>query len=295
MILIAGLVVGLALGWFWRSRVESGKPGEIGRMPWAAARRSPATPPAPARPVARSAERRAPSPAVAVGEASGAPPRVALVIDDLGRKLEDLDTIDALQVPIACAVLPFERLSRDVAGRVRARGGELLLHLPMESAQPGENPGPGALRTGMNDAALREGTERALAEVAGAIGINNHMGSALTADRRAMEAVLGVAAARRLFFLDSRTTPHTVAFDVARELGVPALERQVFLDDDLASEAIRAEFRRLLDLAAERGAAIAIGHPHPATFAVLAEEVPAARKRGVRFVTVGELLGERRR
>ena len=77
---------------------------------------------------------------------------------------------------------------------------------------------------------------------------------------------------------------------MAGELGVPALERQVFLDDDPDPEAIRAEFLRLLALAAERGEAIAIGHPHPATFAVLTEELPKARAAGVRFVRLRDLL-----
>jgi polysaccharide deacetylase 2 family uncharacterized protein YibQ len=105
-----------------------------------------------------------------------------------------------------------------------------------------------------------------------------------------MRLVLGVAAQRGLFFLDSRTTPESVAFATARELGVPALERQVFLDDDLAPEAIRAEFARLLALADDRGEAIAIGHPHPATLAILGEEVPRAKAAGIRFVSLRELL-----
>ncbi|HPA96415.1 MAG TPA: divergent polysaccharide deacetylase family protein, partial [Thermoanaerobaculia bacterium] len=215
--------------------------------------------------------------------------RIALVIDDLGRRPSDLATIAALGVPVAHAVLPYEPHSAAMAAAAAAAGAEVLLHLPME-ALDGEDPGPGALRLGMDDAALAAATRAALAAVPEAVGINNHMGSALSADRRAMAVVLGVARERGLFFLDSRTTAATVGFRLARELGVPAAERQVFLDDSLSAADIEAELERLRALALEEGSAIAIGHPHPVTFAQLAAEVPRAQAAGVRFVRLSELL-----
>jgi len=102
--------------------------------------------------------------------------------------------------------------------------------------------------------------------------------------------VLGVLARRGLFFLDSRTSADTVAYRVARSLGVPAAERQVFLDRDPAPEQIAFQFRRLLALARERGAAIAIGHPYPETLAVLAREVPLAVEMGYELVPVSFLV-----
>jgi hypothetical protein len=215
--------------------------------------------------------------------------RIALVIDDLGRRPSDLATIAALGVPVAHAVLPYEPHSAAMAAAAAAAGAEVLLHLPME-ALDGEDPGPGALRLGMDDAALAAATRAALAAVPEAVGINNHMGSALSADRRAMAVVLGVARERGLFFLDSRTTAATVGFRLARELGVPAAERQVFLDDSLSAADIEAELERLRALALEEGSAIAIGHPHPVTFAQLAAEVPRAQAAGVQFVRLSELL-----
>jgi hypothetical protein len=116
------------------------------------------------------------------------------------------------------------------------------------------------------------------------------MGSSLSADAPAMAAILGVIAARGLFFLDSRTSAQSVGFRLAGSLGVPAAERQVFLDDDLHPDLIAAQFQRLLDLARSRGEAIAIGHPHPSTLAALAAEVPRARSQGYRFVPVSTLL-----
>jgi polysaccharide deacetylase 2 family uncharacterized protein YibQ len=217
------------------------------------------------------------------------PPRVALVIDDLGRSLEDVDRLRRLGVPITYAVLPFESQTPEVVAALRERHEEILCHLPMEPSRGG-NPGPGALRTGMSSEQLRQSTLAAIAAVPGAAGVNNHMGSGLSADPASMAAILGVLAARGLYFLDSRTSAQSVGFRIATALGVPAAERQVFLDDDPRPEAVAAQFQRLLELAQSRGGAIAIGHPHPATLATLAAEVPRAQAGGIRFVQVSALL-----
>jgi polysaccharide deacetylase 2 family uncharacterized protein YibQ len=217
------------------------------------------------------------------------PARVALVIDDLGRSLDELDRLRRLGVPISYAVLPFESETAEVVAALRRRHEEILCHLPMEP-RSGGNPGPGALRAGMSREELRRSTLAAIAAVPGAVGVNNHMGSGLSTDPASMAAILGVLSARGLFFLDSRTSAQSVAYRLAWELGVPAAERQVFLDDDLRPEAIAAQFQRLLDLARARGEAIAIGHPHAETFATLAAEVPRAQDQGFRFVQVSALL-----
>lgn len=226
-------------------------------------------------------------PALEVAPGDGA--RVAVVIDDLGRSLEDLRTLDALGVPLTYAVLPFESQTAAVTAELRRRRREILLHLPMEPAN-GANPGPGALTRAMDRKTLERATRAALAAVPGAVGVNNHMGSGLSADAAAMHAVLGVLARRDLFFLDSRTSADTVAYRVAGTLGIPAAERQVFLDRDPDPEAIAYQFRRLLALSRERGSAIAIGHPYPETLAVLSREVPRAVEMGYEMVPVSFLV-----
>ena len=215
--------------------------------------------------------------------------RIALVIDDLGRSIADLDTIESLDVPVSYAVLPYEEETEPVVEELRRRNAEMLLHLPMEPAN-GEDPGPGALRLGMTPEQLRQFTLAALRAVPGAVGVNNHMGSGLSADERSMKTILAVLAGRGLFFLDSRTSAQSVGYQTAIRAGVPAAERQVFLDSDTRPEAIREQFHRLLGLARTRGAAVAIGHPHPETLAVLAEEVPKAKALGYEFVPVSYLL-----
>lgn len=239
------------------------------------------TPPAPA------AEPPPPTIDSAPAPSSGA--RVALILDDLGRSVEDVDTLGRLGVPLSYAVLPFESMTPQVVAAVRAARGELLCHLPMEPRGT-QNPGPGALRETMTGEQLTAATRAALDAVAGATGANNHMGSELSADATAMRAILGVLAERKLFFVDSRTSAESRGYALAVELGVPAAERQVFLDGDPTSQALAQEWSRMLALARERGAVIAIGHPHPQTLALLQREVPRARQLGYEFVPVSYLL-----
>ncbi len=253
----------------------------------------PSPPPVPSEPEHPEPVAGAEPPAVPLPVEGPPPPgegaAVALVIDDLGRSVADLDRIEALGVPITYAVLPFESHTAEVVGALSSRGAEVILHLPMEPAN-GADPGPGALTRTMGRAELSRATREALGAVPGAVGVNNHMGSSLSAHRPSMEAILRVIGERGLYFLDSRTSAESVAFTAARELDVAAAERQVFLDPDPRPEAVRYQFRRLLDAARERGAAVAIGHPHPHTLAVLEEEVPLAVERGYRFVPVSYLV-----
>jgi uncharacterized protein len=216
--------------------------------------------------------------------------RLALVIDDLGRDINEVQVLKALGIPISYSVLPFEEQTQPVVAALRAQKVEILCHLPMEPKNGQYDPGPGALRLGMGEAELQERTLAALQAVPGATGVNNHMGSVLSENESSMRAILGVLATRNLFFLDSRTSPKSVGYRIASSLGMPAAERQVFLDDDPRDEAITKQLERWLALAKSKGAAIAIGHPHPQTLAVLAREVPRIREAGYQFVPVSFLL-----
>ena len=221
--------------------------------------------------------------------AAGPAGQLALVIDDLGGSVDDVAALEALGVPLSYSVLPYEAQTAEVVARLRAERREILCHLPMEPANS-HDPGPGALRQAMDLDALAAATDRALARVPGAVGANNHMGSELTTDRAAMGTVLDVLQRHGLFFLDSRTSADSVGFALARSLGLPAAERDVFLDDSADPAAIRAQVVRWLARSRERGAAVAIGHPRPTTLEVLREEVPKAKAEGFTFVPVSFLL-----
>jgi len=214
---------------------------------------------------------------------------LALLIDDLGRSIAELEALDALGIPVSWAVLPFESQTDEVVAWLAREPREVLCHLPMEASN-GADPGPGALTAAMSLRELAGSTRRALARVPTAVGVNNHMGSELTADRRALTAVLEVVRERDLFFVDSRTSAHTVGYELAREMGIPATERQVFLDADGTVEGVREQLERWKAIARERGAAVAIAHPRASTLQVLREEIPRAQEEGFVFVPVSFLL-----
>ncbi len=215
--------------------------------------------------------------------------RIALVIDDLGRKVSDVKDLEALGVPMTFAVLPFEVRTPQVVEAIRAGGHEMICHLPMEPAS-GANPGPGALTSSMGVAELMAATESALDAVPGRIGVNNHMGSSLTTDRESMAAILGVVQQRGLYFLDSRTSAQSAGYSLAKEIGIPTTERQVFLDGELSADWIGGQFLRAMEVARRDGAAVVIGHPHQITLEALNEWVPRAQQAGYEFVLVSALL-----
>jgi polysaccharide deacetylase 2 family uncharacterized protein YibQ len=251
----------------------------------------PGTTPAP-RPTAQ-ARARTPSPVPRAGGRAAAgseAARVAIVIDDLGNELAPAERIARWQEPVAGAVLPELRWSSESA-RVLERGGkEVLLHLPMEpEGYPGVRPGPGVILRSQSDAEIVRVLEADLATVPGAAGVNNHMGSAATADLRVMRTVLGVLAGRGLFFVDSRTTDATLGERLAEEASVPTVSRRVFLDDTATEAAVRGQLAELLRRARQERFAVAIGHPYPVTLSVLERELPRLSQEGIRLVPVGEL------
>ncbi len=223
--------------------------------------------------------------------AAATPPRVALIMDDLGPNREAGARTAALPGPVACSVLPHTAYARELAEACHRAGKTVLLHLPMEAVRGNQALGPGALRLHMTRTELLRTVAADLAAVPHVAGVNNHMGSLLTRHPGHMRWVM--EALRRhgeLFFVDSRTTPRSVAWRLAREQGLPALARDVFLDDDPRPEAVAAEFRRWLALAQRRGRALAIGHPRPATLALLERELPRLRERGLVLVDPRALL-----
>lgn len=216
---------------------------------------------------------------------------MAIVIDDLGNEIAPARRIAGWAQPVAGAVLPNLRWSAESA-EVLARGGhEVLLHLPMEpEGYPRVRPGPGVILRSQSDEQIAQTLASDLASVPGAEGVNNHMGSAATADPRVMRAIARVLSARNLFFLDSRTTDATVAERTAAEASVRTIARRVFLDDAATEEAVRGKLRELVRRARQEQVAVAIGHHYAVTMDVLERELPEMEKReGVRLVKVGEL------
>lgn len=215
-------------------------------------------------------------------------PVLALVIDDLGWDASAGDRVVELPAPITVAVLPGTPSARRLADAAAGRGHEIILHQPME-ALDARWPGPGAMSTRQDPDQLRRQLVENLAEIPHRVGVSNHMGSRLTAQAQAMNVVMDELAPRDLYFLDSRTTPDTVAFDAARAHAIPSTRRDVFLDVVIRREVIDRALTDALELAERRGHALAIGHPHAATLQVLEARMEEIRSR-VELVPVSRLI-----
>ncbi len=218
-----------------------------------------------------------------------AAPRLAIIIDDLGYDPAAAEAVLRLRYPLTVSVLPNLPHSREIAQEASARGYQVLLHLPMQPEGSAARREVEELRPGMGQAAVTSAIAAMLSTVPPAVGVNNHEGSLATADPGLMAETMRVLRARHLFFIDSRTTAATVAYEAAREAGVPAAYRKVFLDDAPNREAVLHQLERAARLAREQGWSIAIGHPHPATLAALREALPELERENIRLVFASEL------
>lgn len=216
--------------------------------------------------------------------------RVVIVIDDLGDSLESARAVLALEPPVTVAVIPFRPASAAVAAAAVERGREVILHLPLEPERGDVmRGGSGFLRAGMDTAHLERQLDADLAAVPYIVGVNGHMGSRFTRDPAAMGALLAALRARGLFFLDSRTSPDSVAAATAARVRVPFAERAVFLDHDASPVAVERALAELSVVARRRGEAIAIGHPHATTIAALGPWLRAAARQGITIVPASAL------
>ncbi|WJW75552.1 divergent polysaccharide deacetylase family protein [Thiohalobacter sp. IOR34] len=224
------------------------------------------------------------------GDASGLPPRIALIIDDLGGRRAAGERVIALPGPVACSFLPYATHTPMLARQAHRAGKEVMLHLPMQAVEP-RPLDAGGLTLDMNRRLFLQTLNDDLARVPHLAGINNHMGSLLTRHPGHMRWLM--EALRRqpgLFFVDSRTSRASVARRLAFEHGIPSLSRDVFLDAEPGGEAVRGQFRRLLQRARRQGFAVGIGHPYPDTLKALETLLPALAAEGVRLVPVSELV-----
>ncbi len=218
----------------------------------------------------------------------GRAPVIAIVIDDMGVVPGRVDAALALPPPMTMAVLPYAADAATVARKARAGGHEVLVHLPMEAGN-GDDPGPRALMGRHSREEFNQRLQWNLSRFEGYIGINNHMGSRLTQNPEAMAMLMAQVRRRGLLFLDSRTTTRTLAAATGRSMGVTSLERDIFLDNVITRETILAQLRKSEDIARRRGFAIAIGHPHETTVAVLAEWSKDLEVRGFKLAPLSAI------
>jgi polysaccharide deacetylase 2 family uncharacterized protein YibQ len=235
---------------------------------------------------------RAPASSAGAKSSSGkvANARLAIIIDDLGGDRAAAEAVFALGYPLTVSVLPNHEHSVDIAKEAHRRGFQVMLHLPMQSVA-NETPEAQELHPGMAGPEVAALVDQFLQNVPDAAGVNNHQGSQATADSALMDALMPVLRDHHLFYVDSRTTAATVAYDTAQDFGVRSAFRNVpFLDDVAEVAAVRKQLELALRGAREKREAVAIGHPHAATLQALREVLPRAQEQGVHLELASELV-----
>lgn len=215
---------------------------------------------------------------------------LAIVIDDMGSSLQEARALASIGVPITFAVIPGLRHDRAVAEYALQSGLEILVHMPMQSKEyPRRRLEENGLLLAQSDDEIRSRVLGYLQQLPNAVGANNHMGSGFTEQKEKMQVVLAMLQERGLFFLDSITTPRTTGLKVAAELRMQHVRRDVFLDNEQRDTYIKGQLDQAVARARKYGHAVAIGHPHPITIAVLAKALPELQEQGITLVPVSSL------
>jgi len=221
-------------------------------------------------------------------------PMIAIVLDDLGLNRPAAWRAVDLPGPLTLSLMTYADGLDRLASAARARGHELLLHVPMEPRDSAFDAGPKVLRAGQSAAELQRRLDWDLGRFQGFVGINNHMGSKFTASAAGVALVMRELKARGLLFLDSLTSARSVGWLAADQAGVPYARRDVFLDNVWKDpNAIQRQLARLESIARRQGYAVGIGHPHPLTLDALARWLPEARRRGFALVPISAIVRHR--
>lgn len=205
-----------------------------------------------------------------------------LIMDDLGNNWPLGQRALQLDGPINFAFLPFTPHASKLAVEAHRLGQGVLLHAPMANHK--DMPlGPGGLYPEMSEEEYKQQLRANLASIPQVQGMNNHMGSLLTEQQAPMRWTMQVVKQQGLYFIDSLTSNHTVAFKEAKRAGVPSLKRHVFLDNDTTEKALQQQFKQAIRIAGQRGHVVLIAHPYPETLQFLEENLPLLTPQGIKL------------
>lgn len=205
-----------------------------------------------------------------------------LIMDDLGNNWSLGERALRLNGPINFAFLPYTPYASKLAVEAHRLGHGVLLHAPMANHN-GMKLGPGGLYMEMTKEELQQQLRSDLASIPQVQGMNNHMGSLLTEQSEPMQWVVEVVQQQGLYFIDSLTSPNSIAFKKAKQAGVPTLKRHVFLDNDVEATALQSQFSQALAIAKKRGQVVLIAHPYPETIDFLEEQLPLLSQHKVKL------------
>ena len=235
-----------------------------------------------------------PEPIPAPQKAEMAPlekPMIAIVIDDMGvDRKHSARAVKNLPAAVTTSYLAYSAHIQEQVDASHKAGHEVILHLPWEPDRSTADPGPNHMSVSMTKEQLQKNLLANLDGFKGYVGVNNHMGSKFSQYRPGVEIVMAELKKRGVFFLDSKTTPFSIAEKTAREYGVPTTHRDVFIDDQEIPVFLTAMLKNVEAVARKKGSAVAIGHPKDMTLAELEAWIPMIQKKGFRLVPLSTVL-----
>ena len=217
--------------------------------------------------------------------------KIVLIIDDFGYRNDEIsDGFLNLNIKLTCAVIPGHAYSTTFSKKASEKGFEIIVHMPMENS--GDNRGEEnfVLLRDLDSVLVRDRIRTAFEQIPQAIGMNNHQGSVATADLKIMNYVAEALKEENKFFIDSRTTPETVAEEVMRSWRIPFAKRNVFLDNDPEEEKIISQLLSLAEIAERDGYAVGIGHVKKSTLDVLRIKIPELISQGFEFENASKIV-----
>jgi len=215
---------------------------------------------------------------------------VAVIIDDMGLDIKRTNKIADLPAPLTLSYLSYAAHLDKQTKKAHGLGHELMVHMPMEPNGTRFDPGPNALRIDMDKAELDKNIDKMLASFTGYVGVNNHMGSKFTRNRKSMGVLMAELKKRGLLFVDSQTTSSSVGVSVARRFDVPHATRNVFIDN-LPSKAYAMQQLKIAERKSlKNGYAVVIGHPRDGTIEALQEWLPSLKEKNIELVPISFLV-----
>jgi polysaccharide deacetylase 2 family uncharacterized protein YibQ len=219
-------------------------------------------------------------------------PRLAIVIDGLGASATDTDLAIRLLPPaVTLSFTPYRKRLAEWVTLARAAGHEVLLDLPMDSAEaPPADLLPFMLRSGVDPNINLMRLDGMLGEATGYVGMIAMLGGRFAATRADLAPMLQELQRRGLLYIDDGAAAPSAAAAVAGELRLPFVAAEGSFDGDPTPGGIDRRLAALEDAARRGGPALAVGQVSPVLMERIVTWTPLLADRGLVLAPVSALI-----
>lgn len=216
---------------------------------------------------------------------------MAVIVDDMGISDKRTKDIISIEAPLTSSFLTYGKNLDGLAKSAVLSGHEIMMHTPMEPKVKADL-APDTLKISMTNDEIKDGFLNMLQKFENihVKGINNHMGSLFTESAPKLDVIMHVLKEKDMYFLDSKTTPHSVGKNIAELENVNYIERDVFLDNQNDYEYILKQLKQAEEIAEKQGYAVAICHPKSETYKALKDWVKTLGSKNIELVHLSDLI-----